>query len=97
MRIPFTKSGVRRVVPGAVAIALAQEVVRHTEARLSKARRRRVLKLLRASHGRPSNLSKRQSRELSHALRDLEPWKLGAHLVKTAATARPVETKRSRS
>lgn len=58
-----------RVLAAAELIALARQHV----GRLEPHERQRVLELLRATRGRPGNLSERQRRELSALIAKVEP------------------------
>jgi hypothetical protein len=73
-------------VRGAWLLAAAEVVVairNHVATRLSDKERRRMVEIVRRSHGRPSNLSDRERRELQALLAKVEP----RELVKTVATS----------
>ena len=70
---------------GAWLLAAAEVVIavrNHVATRLTEKERQRMVEIVRASKGRPSNLSDRQRRELRSLLDKVEP----RELAKTAAT-----------
>ena len=75
------------IARGAWLLAAAEVVLavrNHLAARLTERDRRRMVEIVRASKGRPSNLSDRDRRELKSLLDKVEP----RELAKTVATSR---------
>ena len=76
----------RWLARGAWLLAAAEVVLairNHVNTRLSEKDRQRMVEIVKASKGRPSNLSDRQRRELRALLDQVEP----RELVKTVATS----------
>jgi hypothetical protein len=76
----------RWLARGAWLLAAAEVVVAirdHVATRLSERQRKRIVEIVRASKGRPSNLSDRERKELQALLAQVEP----RELLKTVATS----------
>lgn len=76
----------RWLARGAWLLAAAEVVLavrKHVTTRLSEKDRQRMVEIVKASKGRPSNLSDRQRRELKSLLDQIEP----RELAKTVATS----------
>ncbi len=56
-----------------VATDLATSARDHFQSQLSSRQRKRFIAILRKSGGKPSNLSKRQRKELSHLVKAFDP------------------------
>jgi hypothetical protein len=71
---------------GAWLLAVAEVLVavrNHLSDRLSEQDRRRLVEIVRTSHGRPANLSDRERRDLRELIGKIEP----AELAKTVASS----------
>jgi hypothetical protein len=79
-RAKWIARGAWLLAAGEVVLAVRN----HITLRLSEKDRRRMLEIVRASKGRPSNLSDRDRRELKSLLDKVEP----RELAKTVATSR---------
>lgn len=63
----------RRTSPTLYALDVAQSAKDHWETQLTARQRKRALELLRKSGGRPSNLSKREKKELYGLVHAFDP------------------------
>jgi tellurite resistance protein len=76
---------------GALLLAAAEVVVAvrdHVNDRLSPKERRRIVEIVRSSHGRPSNLSERERRELQTLISKVEPAVLAKRVATTGFASR---------
>ncbi len=86
-----TASRGRWLARGAWLLAAAEVLVAvrdHLSDRLSEKDRRRLVEIVRTSHGRPSNLSERERRELRELIGRVEPRELAKTVAGTGFGAR---------
>jgi hypothetical protein len=86
-----TASRGRWLARGAWLLAAAEVLVAvrdHLSDRLSEKDRRRLVEIVRTSHGRPSNLSERERRELRELIGRVEPRQLAKTVAGTGFGAR---------
>jgi hypothetical protein len=86
-----TASRGRWLARGAWLLAAAEVLVAvrdHLSNRLSEKDRRRLVEIVRTSHGRPSNLSERERRELRELIGRVEPRQLAKTVAGTGFGAR---------
>ncbi len=79
----------RWLARGAWLLAAAEVVIAvrdHISGRLSEKERRRMVEIVRASKGRPSNLSNRDRKELQELLAKVEPGQLVRRVATTGLT-----------
>lgn len=78
----------RKVLPWLLLLDLLRETHSHWQDQLTDKERRRLTELLRASKGRPSNLSDRQRREVRELAGKLDLLALGKRAALTTAGAK---------
>lgn len=69
---PVSRVAGGRIAPALIAVDLVREGRRHWQAQLTVAQRRRLIALLKQSHGDPRNLSAKERREVTAAIGDLD-------------------------
>lgn len=84
-----TQFVVRRTSPTLYALDVAASARDHWEAQLTARQRKRAVALLRKSGGRPSNLSKRERRELVGLVQAFDPIAFAGREVRTTFGIKP--------
>ncbi|MDQ8043587.1 MAG: hypothetical protein AAGC46_03065 [Solirubrobacteraceae bacterium] len=86
--LSLAKTTARRAVPGLVFVDLGRTTRRHWNDHLTHAQRKRLVALLKASHGRPGNLSRRQRKQLVSIVRSFGPVSFAREIALTVASGR---------
>lgn len=82
---PASRFATRKVAPILLLADFAKATKVHWDEHLTQRQRKRLVELIRASGGRPSNLTKRQRTELIEIAKDLQPVGLAKRLALTTA------------
>ena len=86
----------RRTSPTLYALDVAQSARDHWETQLTARQRKRAIALLRKSGGRPSNLSKREKRELGGLVHAFDPLELAKRQARMTFGIKPSTKSRFR-